>query len=330
MNYKRYNKFLTYITILLMIGISFIYSQNCNEGYSYVAELPETATISSGDSCFYNVDINALNDLISANNLDYDIALEVGNQTWGDGRLTVLVGTFNPNGTSGINSQLQVIPESFGDLTGLALLYLEWHSLTSLPESFSQLTNLVSFTINNNWLTHLPSEIGNLSNLYSLDLGYNKIESIPDSICELENLVYLLLFNNELTTVPECICDLPVDWSGFDGWGIPFFGIGGNYLCNDIPDCIESSSNFELSLDQFYYLTPIEAPQDCCPNLGDLNGDGGYNVLDIVTLANCVLAGDCSDLENGCAGDLNGDGGYNVLDIVTLANCVLAGNCEGN
>jgi len=71
--------------------------------------------------------------------------------------------------------------------------------------------------------------------------------------------------------------------------------------------------------------------QDCpiCPDMGDMNGDGGYNVLDIVTLANCVLASNCAELPNGCAGDMNGDGGYNVLDIVTLANCVLAGNCGG-
>ena len=69
--------------------------------------------------------------------------------------------------------------------------------------------------------------------------------------------------------------------------------------------------------------------KEICSLPGDLNGDGGFNVLDIVTLANCVLAGDCSEIENGCAGDLNGDGGWNVLDIVTLANCVLAGNCAG-
>jgi hypothetical protein len=70
------------------------------------------------------------------------------------------------------------------------------------------------------------------------------------------------------------------------------------------------------------YVTP-----GSCPDMGDLNGDGGWNVLDIVTLANCVLAGNCADLENGCAGDMNDDGGWNVLDIVTLANCVLAGDC---
>jgi len=66
---------------------------------------------------------------------------------------------------------------------------------------------------------------------------------------------------------------------------------------------------------------------EICALLGDLNGDGGWNVLDIVALANCVLAGTCGDQENGCAGDMNGDSGYNVLDIVALANCVLADNC---
>ena len=52
-------------------------------------------------------------------------------------------------------------------------------------------------------------------------------------------------------------------------------------------------------------------------------------MLDIVILANCVLANNCADLENGCAGDINGDGNYNVLDIVILANCILAENCGG-
>ena len=76
-------------------------------------------------------------------------------------------------------------------------------------------------------------------------------------------------------------------------------------------------------------ITIVEGSSQVCVELGDLNGDGGWNVLDIVTLANCVLAGNCLELTNGCAGDMNQDGGYNVLDIVTLTNCVLAGNCGG-
>jgi hypothetical protein len=65
----------------------------------------------------------------------------------------------------------------------------------------------------------------------------------------------------------------------------------------------------------------------CHSYLGDLNGDNDYDVLDIVPLANCVLAANCAEMTYACAADLNGDDVYNVLDIVPLANCVLAGNC---
>ena len=48
------------------------------------------------------------------------------------------------------------------------------------------------------------------------------------------------------------------------------------------------------------------------------------NILDIVTLTNCVLAQNCYDIDdNGCAGDMNGDGGWNVLDVVWLVDIVL-------
>jgi hypothetical protein len=67
---------------------------------------------------------------------------------------------------------------------------------------------------------------------------------------------------------------------------------------------------------------------EACVALGDINGDEGYNVLDIVALANCVLSNNCADQENSCAVDINGDGVYNVLDIVALANCVLENNCD--
>ena len=72
------------------------------------------------------------------------------------------------------------------------------------------------------------------------------------------------------------------------------------------------------------YGTPgeINFQGDC--GTGDMNGDGTYNVLDVVALVNCVLADTCD-----CTSDLNGDGDYNVLDIVALVNCVLAENCGG-
>ena len=53
--------------------------------------------------------------------------------------------------------------------------------------------------------------------------------------------------------------------------------------------------------------------------LGDLNGDGILNILDIVILANLILSGDTSNP----AGDLNQDGSQNILDIVILINLIL-------
>ena len=122
------------------------------------------------------------------------------------------------------------------------------------------------------------------------------------------------------------ITDSPFPWGSNDGLNATF--VVDEHEWQDNVE-IKYAINVKYSNAEEYgmaigasYVTP-----GSCSDMGDLNGDGGWNVLDIVTLANCVLAGNCADLENGCAGDMNGDGGYNVLDIVTLANCVLAGNC---
>jgi len=76
------------------------------------------------------------------------------------------------------------------------------------------------------------------------------------------------------------------------------------------------------------YGTPGEANYPCAYSPGDMNVDDTWNVLDIVILANCVLATNCADLANDCAADMNGDGAWNVLDIVTLVNCILVNNCS--
>ena len=322
------------IIIYLALVFNISYSQDCGEDLTYFETLPTNCYTDDINQCFHNDDIAVINELISINSLSYDSPLEVGVQTWLGNRLFNWVVTFTPTGGNGIDQQLSQLPDNIGQLSELSSLFIEKHDLTELPDSFTMLANLKHLYISNNWLTSLPAEFGDLTNLETLDLGYNQLVSISESIGDLENIVYLFLFNNQLSSVPETICDLDLDWDGISPQNYPYFASGGNYLCDSelIPDCVENSANFNISMEQNYYSFLIDAPQDCedeCPNLGDLNGDGGYNVLDIVTLANCVLANNCAELENGCAGDLNGDGGYNVLDIVTLANCVLANNCGG-
>ena len=65
MNMKR-NKY-TLALFLLIFGV-LSSQENCNDGYTWIDVLPETATILSGDSCLYNDDLDALFDLKVENN----------------------------------------------------------------------------------------------------------------------------------------------------------------------------------------------------------------------------------------------------------------------
>ena len=53
--------------------------------------------------------------------------------------------------------------------------------------------------------------------------------------------------------------------------------------------------------------------------LGDLNGDGMLNILDLVSMVNLVQSGEFMD-----TGDLNNDETLNILDVVLLANLILS------
>tara|TARA_B110000438_G_C15803824_1_gene646369 strand:- start:681 stop:1673 length:993 start_codon:yes stop_codon:yes gene_type:complete len=307
-------------------------AQTCESGFSYYENIPANVNnINNDDKCFSDADIAFLSECRTINNLNYNSPLDMGPQTWATGRLKVWVATYIPSGSNGLTQKMTQLPDNIGNITEITTLYLEKHDLTSLPNNITLLSNLSNFFVSNNWLAFLPENFGNLTAIVTLDLGYNKLESVPASIGNLINIEYLFLFNNQLSTLPDTICNLDLDWDGISSGNYPYFACGGNIMCNTslIPECVENSSNFEISMEQNYYSFLLDAPQDCpeCPSLGDLNGDGGYNVLDIVSLANCVLANNCTDLDNGCAGDMNGDGGFNVLDIVSLANCVLANNC---
>ena len=251
------------LTIIIVISIinEWGFAQ-CDSAYTYFSELPDNVTILVGDSCFYNDDIAVLDSMVSQNNLDYASSLELGTQTWFNGRLRFLVAG-NYGNSSGVNDTIYTLPENIGNLTDIASLYLEWNRISELPESFSELTGLFSCYLNNNVLTSVGDSIGNLLNLYFLDLGYNELPSIPESICNLDNLSYLWLFNNNLETLPDCFCNMNIDWNDDDNGGYPYFAIGANNLCDSVPTCVSESEHFELSLDQFYYSFPVYSPQDC-------------------------------------------------------------------
>ena len=78
----------------------------------------------------------------------------------------------------------------------------------------------------------------------------------------------------------------------------------------------ESGANTVIARAQKYSLDYFDGVDENL--LGDLNGDGILNILDIVSLINLVLDGEYNIL-----GDINEDATLNILDIVLLANLVL-------
>ena len=250
------------INYLMMLLTMREMSAQCDSAFTYFPNLPSNVTILVGDSCLYDDDVVVLGSLISINGLEYDSPLELGTQTWYNGRLRFLV-SGNYGNSSGVNDTIYFLPDNIGNWSNLVSLYLEWNRISTLPDSFIELTGLINLYLNNNVLSSLPDNLGNLENLYFLDLGYNELPSVPESICDLTNLTYLWLFNNNLESLPDCFCDLNLDWNNNDNGGYPFFAIGANMLCDNVDSCVAESEHFELSLDQFYYSFPVYAPQDC-------------------------------------------------------------------
>lgn len=57
--------------------------------------------------------------------------------------------------------------------------------------------------------------------------------------------------------------------------------------------------------------------------LGDVNGDGTINIVDVVTLVDCCLNGTSSNMS---VSDINGDNVINIVDVVSLVDKCLNGN----
>ena len=76
-------------------------------------------------------------------------------------------------------------------------------------------------------------------------------------------------------------------------------------------------ANNEIDTEWMLYVLD-ELTQENQVILGDINGDGISNILDLVSLVNLILYGEYMD-----TGDLNENGMLNILDVVLLANLIL-------
>jgi len=298
------------------------FEPSCGEGFTLIETVPTTCIVFDESDCFHDGDFQVLADIAESNGIFNLDPLYLGSQNWLNGRLIrIQVGNYFQGG----NVALEFLPESISNLSSLATLQIDKNSLTSLPNSLGDLSNLTALIASNNFIESIPEGVGDLSNVWYLDLGYNNLETLPSSVSNMSSLEYLYLFGNNLSSLPNSICDLDLDWSGLDNSFMPYFACGGNELCDNIPDCVAESVNFEIGLEANYYSFTISLPQDCEENCGsgDVNADASVDVLDVVTTVNIVLGNiDASESEQ-CAADMNNDLNIDVLDVVTMVNLIL-------
>jgi len=141
-----------------------------------------------------------------------------------------------------VMKELDLLPDSIGNLSNLKFLTLKWNKLESLPETFGNLKELEEFDLDGDWSTNdnkplynevselpssfcnlknlkifkcesnglrnLPINFGQLKSLTEINLHQNRLSNIPESIGELSNLTNLNLNSNKISTIPLSLCRL--------------------------------------------------------------------------------------------------------------------------
>lgn len=141
-----------------------------------------------------------------------------------------------------VMKELDILPDSIGNLSDLRFLSLKWNKLEALPESFGNLKALEEFDLDGSWSTNddkplynevsdlpnsfgelqklrifkceanglrsLPINFGRLNSLTEINVSQNRLSEIPEDIGELTNLENINLNSNKISSIPHTICNL--------------------------------------------------------------------------------------------------------------------------
>ncbi len=128
-----------------------------------------------------------------------------------------------------------------------------------------------------------------------------------------------LLLTFALTSV-ALADDFEIDWHTIDGGG--GYSAGGDFdLEGTIGQHDAGPSAGPMTGGDFALTGGFWPVANVCPCLGDMNGDGVKDGLDIQQFADCIIAGgSCS-----CA-DVDAMGGVSIDDVTAFVNGLLADN----
>ncbi|EJF55016.1 leucine-rich repeat (LRR) protein [Saprospira grandis DSM 2844] len=102
-------------------------------------------------------------------------------------------------------SQIEALPEDFGQLSKLCQLNLDQCQLKRLPSSFGQLQMLSGLQLSKNQLKELPANFYELQKLQYLNLEGNQLSSLAPEIGQFKELKLLILAHNQLKELPSTI-----------------------------------------------------------------------------------------------------------------------------
>ena len=124
------------------------------------------------------------------------------------------------------------------------------------------------------------------------------------------------------TYVGHTVCGADVDPPGSIEWSFnwqaPSSDIGD---INFYLSSLATNHNHSTSGDHTYTQVITMSYNDVV--LGDLDGNGTINILDVVMLVNIVLGVLDPTSQQDISADLNADGTINILDVVQLVNIIL-------
>lgn len=138
------------------------------------------------------------------------------------------------------NNLLSKLPDNFGDLKQLKILFLSENQFEVFPQVLADCPNLEMIGFKNNrihtlhagslpaktrWLIltdnrlqSLPDDFAGLPQMQKLMLAGNRLTSLPSSLRHCHQLELLRLSGNQLNGLPECLLNLPkLSWLAFSG-----------------------------------------------------------------------------------------------------------------
>ena len=148
------------------------------------------------------------------------------------------------------DNKLSTLPDDFGQLKNLKILFLSNNHFTELPTVLAQCPNLSMIGFRNNqietvhenslplttrWLIltdnnlkKLPHSMGDLHLLQKCMLSGNELTKLPKSMSKCHNLELLRIAVNQLTELPTWLLTLPrLSWLAYSG----------NPFCSKHPNC---------------------------------------------------------------------------------------------